>query len=235
MYKCEICNKEFKSLKALCGHQSIHKNGTVICSICGKEIYEPVYEAHLKVHEEDKECPVCGTRIHKDRKFCSKSCAAKFNNLGIKRFYGKGIKSTDKEKIKKILKDRIVICKNCNKEFKAIRDNMQFCSQKCSQEYRFKEKDKEYYAGKISRQKTLKLHFLRHNENKCSICGLTSWQNKPIVLILDHIDGNPENNLPENLRLVCPNCDSQLPTYKAKNTGHGRAYRRQRYKEGKSY
>lgn len=64
---------------------------------------------------------------------------------------------------------------------------------------------------------------------------MTRWNNKDIVLILDHIDGNPDNNNPSNLRLVCPNCDSQLPTFKSKNKGNGRAYRRLRYKEGKSY
>ncbi|WP_207206678.1 HNH endonuclease [Nocardioides ganghwensis] len=53
--------------------------------------------------------------------------------------------------------------------------------------------------------------------------------------MLDHIDGDSSNNRRENLRLVCPNCDSQLETYKARNRGKGRAWRRQRYAEGKSY
>ena len=58
---------------------------------------------------------------------------------------------------------------------------------------------------------------------------------KPIGLILDHIDGNSDNNSPNNLQLVCGNCDMQLPTYKGKNLGKGRYYRRIRYAEGKSY
>jgi hypothetical protein len=38
----------------------------------------------------------------------------------------------------------------------------------------------------------------------------------------------------ENLRLICPNCDSQLPTFKMRNRGRGRHSRRQRYADGKS-
>lgn len=57
----------------------------------------------------------------------------------------------------------------------------------------------------------------------------------PLALVLDHIDGNPDNNHRDNLRLVCPNCDSQLPTFKSRNRGNGRSFRRQRYHEGKSY
>lgn len=70
----------------------------------------------------------------------------------------------------------------------------------------------------------------------CAICGgASAWQGLPLVLVLDHIDGNPTNNRRENLRLVCPNCDSQLPTYKSRNRGNGRSYRRQRYADGLSY
>jgi 5-methylcytosine-specific restriction endonuclease McrA len=54
-------------------------------------------------------------------------------------------------------------------------------------------------------------------------------------LQLEHKDGNSENNKPENLCLLCPNCHSQTPTYGAKNKGNGRHYRRIRYAQGKSY
>lgn len=69
---------------------------------------------------------------------------------------------------------------------------------------------------------------------KCEICGFTSWMGKEIPLILDHIDGDASNSSVSNIRLVCGNCDMQLSTYKSKNRGKGRYYRRQRYKEGKS-
>lgn len=54
----------------------------------------------------------------------------------------------------------------------------------------------------------------------CESCGLTgTWNNKPIVLELDHIDGNSKNHKLENLQLLCPNCHSQTDTYKGRNKG----------------
>ena len=44
-------------------------------------------------------------------------------------------------------------------------------------------------------------------------CGITEWNNKPIVLQLHHIDGNHNNNNLENLQLLCPNCHSQTENY----------------------
>ena len=69
----------------------------------------------------------------------------------------------------------------------------------------------------------------------CEICGLRTWCDKEIPLVLDHIDGNSSNSALNNVRLVCGNCDMQLPTYKSKNYGRGRFARRTRYKRGQSY
>jgi endogenous inhibitor of DNA gyrase (YacG/DUF329 family) len=79
-------------------------------------------------------------------------------------------------------------------------------------------------------------HIVREQGGLCAICGGASvWRGLPLRLVLDHVDGDSGNNARSNLRLVCPNCDSQLPTFKARNRGKGRAWRRQRYAEGKSY
>lgn len=52
----------------------------------------------------------------------------------------------------------------------------------------------------------------------CKICGLKpEWNGKPLVLRLDHENGIRNDHRLKNLRFICPNCDSQLPTFGARN------------------
>jgi hypothetical protein len=48
------------------------------------------------------------------------------------------------------------------------------------------------------------------------------WLGKPLVLILDHINGKHNDHRLVNLRLLCPNCNSQQPTFAGKNKGQYR-------------
>lgn len=52
---------------------------------------------------------------------------------------------------------------------------------------------------------------------KC-VCGQEPiWKGYHLTIEVDHIDGDPCNNLLSNLRFLCPNCHSQTPTFRSKN------------------
>jgi predicted nucleic acid-binding Zn ribbon protein len=114
-------------------------------------------------------------------------------------------------------------CANCGKP---IKKRQIFCSHECCNEYRKQEKYKYYiehqneFTGKEIRYDWLKPHILKEQNNCCAICGSEPIHNgKELHFILDHIDGDATNNTRSNLRLVCPNCDSQLDTFKSRNIG----------------
>jgi hypothetical protein len=60
----------------------------------------------------------------------------------------------------------------------------------------------------------IKKRLINEHGHKCQMCNNEIWNDKPITLELEHIDGNNRNNLKENLTLLCPNCHSQTPTWR---------------------
>ena len=80
---------------------------------------------------------------------------------------------------------------------------------------------KDYLSNKhtIASHK-LRLRLLKEKvfEHQCYNCGLTTWNNKPIPLELEHIDGDNTNNNLNNLTLLCPNCHAQTSTYRRRKT-----------------
>ncbi|GAS94541.1 HNH endonuclease [Mycolicibacterium canariasense] len=132
------------------------------------------------------------------------------------------------------------LCLGCGVEL-TRRSQKLYCSNPCQVSSRRAARTNLWLESGEGRTGSLPGHYIRTylaeaQSGCCAICGGDStWQGLPLVLVLDHIDGNPTNNRRENLRLVCPNCDSQLPTYKSRNRGNGRSYRRQRYADGLSY
>lgn len=75
-------------------------------------------------------------------------------------------------------------------------------------------------SGKLECGTRLKVRMLRAGllKSECSLCGQKPiWRGKPLVLVLDHINGVNTDHRLQNLRLVCPNCNSQLSTFCSKN------------------
>ena len=55
-------------------------------------------------------------------------------------------------------------------------------------------------------------------EYKCEVCDLSPmWNNAPLNLQLDHVNGNRYDNQVNNLRWICPNCHTQTKTFAGQN------------------
>lgn len=144
-------------------------------------------------------------------KFCNNSCSAKFNNIGIRR-HGKSSNN----------------CLHCNKptsSYKTI-----YCSQKCHILYETKLLHDKIKANEQCNWRRIKDYLIEIN-GKCHICLIDKWNDKPIMLECDHIDGDISNNCLSNARLLCPNCHSQTETFKFKNykNPNGKEKRKIRY------
>ena len=137
-------------------------------------------------------------------------------------------------------KKKTHICINCNKEFDHIEGNTnKYCCKECEKSYKHLQKYKKIINGDPSIMrpnyipKAFKNDIIKEQGNVCAICGISQiWNNQKLVFILDHIDGHASNNKRSNLRCICPNCDSQLSTYKSKNKNGERYYYRYPKKQG---
>jgi hypothetical protein len=182
--------------------------------------------------ENPKYCPECKSIIPFDKRevntFCNQSCSAKFHNRDKR-------KPADK-KFRYYAAPRELFCLNCEISLLELNNkSTKYCSLQCQQDYKTQERLSEWQKGKHFSNRVIRRFLEILDGYKCSVCGLSEWNDRPITLEVEHKDGNSEDSSPSNVCLICPNCHSQTDTYKGKNKGNGRHWRRQRYQDGKSY
>ena len=193
-----------------------YKQNKIQCLKCGKDI----------PFSRPNDSPA----YYKQRKFCNNSCAASYNNLGVSR--NPDGNNGQINEIKRIYdKNTVHHCKNCGKEISYKRE---YCSNKCQQEFaykqyinRWKQGLEDGINGKYSISAHIKKYLREKFNNKCSKCGWskTNTYTNKVPLEVHHKDGNYLNNKEDNLELLCPNCHALTETYKGGNKGNGRKER----------
>lgn len=169
-------------------------------------------------------CKYCTSIIpyeYRRNQFCNHSCSASYTNTA-----------------RALVNKKTSECLFCSTAFVVPKGSTGlYCSFNCSAEHKVKIRIDEWLSGgKIASKASVKKYLLEDQNNSCASCGILNvWNGKPIVFDLEHKDGNSDNNLRENLELICPNCHSQTDTYKGKNKGNGRFIRMQRYYSNQSY
>jgi hypothetical protein len=198
------------------------------CKLCGK-LFKPKYKANVFC---SKHCSVTYNNIgrkhspetkEKIRKWAIKKRRAGKDGF-VKTSVLPNVSPKESRSVQKQDRQIISTCCECGRAFRAANKNVKFCSAKCSSTNRHKEayqdflENNEKYCRGNYTPKAFKNEFLKEQGNICLICGSPPMHNnKPLTFVLDHIDGDASNNKRTNLRMICPNCDSQLDTFKSKN------------------
>lgn len=210
--------------------------------------------------KEKKFCLFCGKELNtrKQKKFCSSSCAAKYNNSNRivadetrrkisealqKRspsFNGviKPLSTRSEKNFREKFYNEKKYCLNCGKELNFSHKTL-FCNNSCHMEYRrknyierWKNGEKNGMSGKYGLSKYIRNYLLEKHNYKCEICGWgeENQHTHTIPLEIHHIDGDYTNNKEENLQVLCPNCHSLTETYKSHNK-KGRVGRKKYYQQ----
>lgn len=75
--------------------------------------------------------------------------------------------------------------------------------------------------GRRCASSALKERLIREGikEHRCENCRRETWEDHPIPLELDHINGDSDDNRLRNLRILCPNCHALTDNYRGRNIG----------------
>ena len=149
-----------------------------------------------------KICPKCQTNHYKPGIFCSRSCAN-----------SREWSEESKKKKSKALKEFI----QNNPSWHEKREKTNEARLQTLKTTLYSKNEKKFLEGKIITRNHIKKWLIKTCGEKCSICNLPPlWNGEFLSLQVDHINGINDDNRPDNVRLVCPNCHSQTDTFAGK-------------------
>ena len=204
--KCEHCNNIFGISKS-----DAYRNfkGTRITRFCSLKCKN---ENKIKSASVECVCLYCDKTFIKKKSavgsnnFCSSNCAATYNN---------------KQRTQKLPENCILCGQSLNKGSKS------YCSRKCHRQFEYLKMIADWQtgllsgvSGKILQVKNfIRKYMLELVDDKCSKCGWGVIHPTTLrcPLEINHIDGNPLNNDISNLEVLCPNCHSLTPNFRALN------------------
>lgn len=214
---CGHCNKTVQKTKKRIYEVFIrHKRDKIFCcKVCSDK---------AKIKQVTLNCLNCQIVFSKmlnqvsENNFCSQSCSAIFNNKK------RGRKTVEKKPFRKPNVCEKKECKCCLKE---IKNKRTFCSLQCQANFRQKSVVDSWlngnikgYSGKtLATKRAIRRFLIEKSEYKCSKCGWSQINliTNKVPLEINHIDGNPLNDKLENLEVLCPNCHSLTPNFRALN------------------
>jgi hypothetical protein len=166
------------------------------CNRCSKEYYvKPSGIATSKFCSKRCNCLSNTTKKQKTCLICHKSFDVLYSRISIAKYCSHECYNANRRKTAKEPR----ICQTCGISYPATKSSgKKYCSIQCCNKQKIKDGAPSFAAVRANMKKGGEI-------TKCERCG---YDRHPHILGIHHKDRNRENNVRNNLEVLCPNCHS---------------------------